>query len=953
MTYLLTMRRTAAALAILLCLGTVAYFVLRPPEPRVSPPAMVARAKPRPVPSTPTPVSLGTGELSGRVFGADGKPMADVAIDVKPAAALQMPDDCPGLIDGCTCGDRLEPSLQLLERAFQTLGKANSDHDGRFTVKGLPEGPLRVRGSDLLHYATVEARAGDDAVVLSLVEPLTLSVMVNDEDYHAVEGATVIASLGGKVIDFDRTGPGGENFPYAPAAAKVRVFAPGFAPGVPTLGATVGWNFETEDGGEFTVSGRPVTLERGVRVRGKLAWPEGGAMAGATLVASSAGNDGDRPCAVATTADDGSYDLGLLPGSQVQLHAAVDGRHFSSTFPADSQPRLVDGGKPPPVIEQKSVRGQVVDARGVGLPDAVGTLESFGGVTSVALKLDAQGRFEHFVDPGVLTLEVSHPRRLRWRERHTLEPGASWEPTVVLGDAVELSGWVVDATGTAVEGARVSAHAPAVMNNPFQRPAVTDALGAFSMAVLPGDLLVEVEATGYPSKRAEAHTPLRDLKLVLERGVSLTGQVLNPDRTPAASISIQAQGRTQTGTYSDADGKFTLEAVDLGPVVITAREHAKSAAGALGPLKRSATISLDLTQAAPSPIELVLVDVAAGRGRVIDERGNPVAGVQVLAGDSVVAQPSQPVNLEFAMVLGHLQTSAGVMFGKFQATTDAAGAFRLEGLERPVRLSVNVPGLREDPRTPVMVSPGSDVVLRVIRPRFLSGVFSSPDGRPMTQVSVAGIPVPTPSGQLKFEIRVEGTGPVHFAADGFLTEMRSLTLSPLADTALGNVRFRAGRTLIATATDAVTGAALKPDSTWWTLTGSPVSSTLNGPEKVLTVPEGQLTLEASAFDYLPQPLQVAANQTRVSVQLEPGAVISGSVKGLVGRDLSAGLVVSASAGSKEALGFVREDGNFSVTGLAPGVWKVGVKNAVSGVLGPVTTVVVAARSGATVELTWP
>jgi protocatechuate 3,4-dioxygenase beta subunit len=164
---------------------------------------------------------------------------------------------------------------------------------------------------------------------------------------------------------------------------------------------------------------------------------------------------------------------------------------------------------------------------------------------------------------------------------------------------------------------------------PAARPAlVTDAAGRFRIEGVPaGKVQVVARHPGYaPSRSAqhaiEAGARLADLRIVLARGATLLGRLVDADEYPVASVLVQLELEGEPApraTVSGEDGRFRFEAV-RGRCAITAHP-----AGA-PPVREQ------LELASGEQRELVLRTAGAGRelaGRVVDARGFPVGSAQV------------------------------------------------------------------------------------------------------------------------------------------------------------------------------------------------------------------------------------------------------------------------------------------------------------------------------------
>lgn len=178
----------------------------------------------------------------------------------------------------------------------------------------------------------------------------------------------------------------------------------------------------------------------------------------------------------------------------------------------------------------------------------------------------------------------------------------------------------------------------AAPDEPTRDGYVTDAKGAFRLEGLPPGRLV-VAAT-HPDHARAVSEPLAveagrtaSVELVLSRGQTVRGRVLDEDGGPLAGAEVRLDGRVLAVT--DKRGEFVLEHLKL-PLRLEAHARGHLPAGR--------------EVAGAGEIELRLERAAGGlEGVVVDDRGLPIAGARVEAAG---------------------QTAA----------TDRAGRFRIEGL---------------------------------------------------------------------------------------------------------------------------------------------------------------------------------------------------------------------------------------------------------------------------------
>lgn len=301
------------------------------------------------------------------------------------------------------------------------------------------------------------------------------------------------------------------------------------------------------------------------------------------------------------------------------------------------------------------------------------------------------------------------------------------------GEGASLQGLVVDQQDAPIAGAVVVAGPGGGRSmgdiegsSPIPLHIWTDDEGRFRYpAGLPeGTWPVFVYAEGFASKRFELEfqgAPLGEQRIQLDGGVTVTGQVFLTSGVPAAkalleyvapgsSFSRQTYGRGRQ-TQAAADGTFELRNVPLGAGILRVQTPHNV------PVER-VLHSLDIATLSDQVVRIDLSDAPAIAGHVIDEDGQPMAGVAVRASSPSLMQRHQ-----------------------WGALTDAQGAFRLTSLE-PLQAKVLRWDLAVKPRnqffgdplgTATNVAAGdTTVVIQARRPvpktAFIEGRFEGPDG---------------------------------------------------------------------------------------------------------------------------------------------------------------------------------------------------------------------------------
>jgi thiol-disulfide isomerase/thioredoxin len=211
--------------------------------------------------------------------------------------------------------------------------------------------------------------------------------------------------------------------------------------------------------------------------------------------------------------------------------------------------------------------------------------------------------------------------------------------TLAMAPATPISGVVKAEDGRPVVGARVS---PSIFFNSDDPPLgrtefrleddpLTDAEGRWSFPIMP---------SGYDPARLAIRIQHPDFQpfvvfggtvtdaigpkgtVTLRRGIAIAGRVVDRDGLPIRGARASA-GRSRSGSEmrsvtTDADGLFRLEHLPPGETVLTVQAKGH------GP----ALIKIDGRPDAP-PAEIKLGSPRTIKGQVVDQRGNPIAGVWV------------------------------------------------------------------------------------------------------------------------------------------------------------------------------------------------------------------------------------------------------------------------------------------------------------------------------------
>gem|GEM_PF-3189729 len=243
---------------------------------------------------------------------------------------------------------------------------------------------------------------------------------------------------------------------------------------------------------------------------------------------------------------------------------------------------------------------------------------------------------------GGVTLTV-RARGYAWSDHYmiTVPPEGRRFEVATRGPAVTLRGRVADPEGRAVAGARVEivvegslgqVNEEGIRHRPVMQQATTDADGHYELdGLVSGAHTLRVLASGFLPRtlRSEGPEASRVLDFALSRGASISGVVVLEDGTPVQSARVWAPPPEDGGetvvlseARTDEFGLFELQGVRPGSVWILA--HAPRQPGLF------ASRLLEVDEAEPMEIDLILESTPGVRVRVVDPADDPVGEVLVM-----------------------------------------------------------------------------------------------------------------------------------------------------------------------------------------------------------------------------------------------------------------------------------------------------------------------------------
>ena len=685
-------------------------------------------------------------------------------------------------------------------------------------------------------------------------------------------------------------------------------------------------------------------------VAGRVVDRLGRPIAGARVSARGAAGDGGAAL-VATSDGDGRYLVRLRSGVPVRLRVEADG------FVADEL-----GGVVPPqaglelALARRLALEGVVRAHGQAAADAEVTIAGASGTRTAKSGPDGAFSFAGLAE-GRYALRAVRDTEAAYLDGVMVAAGDAGTGIVAveLQPATTVPGRLRERGGRPIAGGEVTLSE--ADGAPLPRSVQSDGEGNFRfVAVLPGSYVVGAHADGFypaePRPLRVGKTPA-SVDVRLDPGAVIEGRVVDERAQPVADADVAVSGEAPDGTpiavtassgAAAATGARVEPAGELGilrgpvpyppptpttmsaevaPVPKQFRTDDKGAFRVTGlPAGRLVVVAThpDFARGASEPLHVVAgaevrvsVVLSRGvevRGRVTDDRGDPVAGAE-LTGD-----------------------------GTALATTDARGEWDIAHVARALTLTVRAPGFLPATRA---VSPSErgpfDVTLRRAEGR-LAGDVVDDRGAP---VSAARVEIAAPPMPVRW-VTTDRAG--HFAADGLgpgpyrvvvaHADFAPATFEAVAPTSEARFALVPGGGIEGDVRDARLGGV--PPGVRLELAAGGRTQLLPlqaGRFTATALPVGRATLTASAPGYVTvtRDVDVVGGDRLhdvtvhdVRLELPRGGTVTGGV-----RDDHGDAVADATV----AVGAIRartdRDGNFRIDGVMPGTARVVAEKAGSGV----------------------
>src|SRR5215210_13367 len=536
--------------------------------------------------------------------------------------------------------------------------------------------------------------------------------------------------------------------------------------------------------------------------------------------------------------------------------------------------------------------------------------------------------------------------------------------TLSLQPDLAITGIVVDETGAPVAGAEITASLGGLQGLPM--PARIRAFGARGALVRSGrdgrfrrrglsagmEVELRVAKDGFAPLRVQAPPPspgqpARPLRIVLQRGRSAFGRVLDPDQRPIAGAQVtlrtsltsdpktrfhaalQPESLDTFEAATKADGRFDLGNLPAGRYDLTARGRGWA------PLTIP-NLEVPEGNRATDLGTLVLAHGVALEGAVVDASGKPVEGAEIRLNEA-----GEPVIPRFRDENSEPEGLSG-----------ADGFFRIEDLRAGSTVDVSVARSGYAPGAAQGVQVPTEQPLRISLQAVgsVSGRVVDPDGKP-----IAGAYVHVeirPRGRGGFLAFSGGPRGDRSDAEGSF-RIKDVTPGPVSlsarapgwqDGSVPDLELRGGEDkrgveIVLSAAAILTGRVLSPSgravpeaqvllAPGESRSGGFHMSTADGDGRYVldSLPPGQRTIEASHPEHgtVRRQVDLRVGENSLDITLEGGSEVSGRVFDDLGVPVAGADVWITSPGGARPLSTTSQsDGSFRIAAVADGSYRAG------------------------------
>ncbi len=880
--------------------------------------------------TAPLPAPRGSLHIRGTVVGPTGEPVSGavvVATAPTPNETLselpcQCDNHCGSKLLQCGCG---MAAMQLVELVTERRGEApplartTSDAQGQFSLEGLEVGRYALWADGPLGTALRQnVDTGSEGVELRMGKGITLSGRLIDEDGQSITGALVTALFVEHSRFFDtlsdtegrwRLGPlpeGDYNLVFAkegllPEHVKVR---------------------------HALSREQEVTLHRPQRLVGRVVREER-PVSGARVHA-----EGEHRKLDTTTDAQGRFSFeGLRPGRYEvdATHSGLDAAGQAVLEPdVDASELLLELGS------GVRVTGTVRDTAGRFIANA----EVSAWLISPEYR--SKGKTTRTASDGTYTLGPIEPGSYRFGAEASryVSPESQMKQVkgnltldFVLHDAVLVEGRVVGADGEPLEDVTLMLMDPSSDETDEGNDHVSSEKdGTFAIETLkPGRYELRTFHEDFMPTTQPVTAPTSGVQVVLSAGAQVVGDVVDDTGAPApeAEISLvpeqEAQAWQTKQALSDEQGHFTLKGLAAGKYVISAVKAMQRVSRPVE-VRGSGSVQVRLQFSAGLPLA----------GLVVDTRGKPVSEARVIIRPVEQEEDETEGDRIYRSGAKAMDTEAD---GHFEFRHLPAGRYRVgvykEGSLFDAKASGGTASEDEGEESVLEVQAGNTQVRLVLEQlSAIRGRVVRADGTPVTRFNVNGIEVKDSRGAFTHPIGQSGKATLVFNAPRLASTIRELQVEKGVDIELGEVVLDAGRTIRGKVVDMATGRPLSGavvDVSHEPLDSESiifvserqgaVRTRADGTFILSNVEERPFTLVAAHPEYMQGQMALGPQQTEVTVALDVGATLRGTVR--TGAKGSTSVLVQAQNGSFQRVARIFE-GAYELRGLPSGSYIVRV-----------------------------
>ncbi|RKG86142.1 MSCRAMM family protein [Corallococcus terminator] len=926
-----------------------------------------SRSAPASTPSTPTsasrmptprrpvlttaPQPAGSSRITGRVRDARGQ-VAGARVSAsrtEPWRTLsELP--CPTIVEGQEklpvglrdCG--IEYRRMLLELVGARLGEApvfaeaTTDAEGRFVLEGLPEGSVTLwalaeTGAGVLPHVPV----GREGVELQLEEG-----RVVEGNVTALDETTPIPDARVTVIDrehtrfFDTVADAQGTFQLGPLPLgrySVFISAEGWAP-----------RFIQDLDQEGPLE--PVTLARASRLAGRVVAVDGSPAAGLLVLL-----DGDTALAteqLTTTDAAGRFSFDDVPELPHQLNVGTVQSGAFATLTVTPPAQDVVLQLQPGVY----VDGTVSDDTGRPIAGAkVSTFREDGGPASAEATTvtSTSGRYRLGpvrAGPHTFKLEAAHHLDLEVANQAL---GRGQGPLdFTLPRAASAEGTVVDAEGQPLAGISVGLHSCANGGSGCapEDVTLTDADGHFVLDAREADSgWIIAEDDAFIPSALEVQVPATSLRLVMNRGASVSGHVMDAQGLPVRQASIRlvpeeketdegddAEGAGPRYGETNGPGTFLLQGLRPGRYLLEATVSREW-------MNERVSQRIELQEREQLDVTLRLEEGRTLSGVAVDGTGQPLAGVMI----SATTPEDDAAWEQFDEGIGAVPGLAGIRSGpdgRFTLRHLTASRYALDASlpDHTFRAKRSQGGTFDAEEQTFWVEAHAEQVRLVLaRNGHLKGRLVDPDGKAVTHFrmtgnsSFHGVEIAA-SADGTFSVEVTGSGPraLTFKAPGFAPLHQTATAEEGVDVDLGTLTLPRPWTLRLHLRDEETGAPVTQTKGLYAQLQEPVPGgtvrfrpvpeqpvSIDVAYELPTLPPPPFTLDLSVDGFLPVSIEVRT-QEPLTVSLDPAARVRLSARDANGKPVPAHFFLAPQDRRHRAYEATAPSGNALLRGVEAG-----------------------------------